>query len=123
MNYMTHNLNTFDNVVATYESITPIRCTKNNDNVDGFKDRRPLGMRRYWWERIVKISDNCYLLSDGSWARDDAEFHMQTAPIVWERKEDGDYLTVRSHMRGYISVSRYWFLSRNLPNGMDFEWH
>jgi hypothetical protein len=47
----------------------------------------------------------------------------QTAPIVWERKEDGDYLTVRSHMNEGISVSRYSFLDRWLPQGMRFDWY
>lgn len=120
MNYATNNLNTFDGVAATYADTKPIRCTKNNAAMSNMQDRRPLGMRRYWWERIVKISDNCYLLSDGSWARDDAEFHMQTAPIVWERKPEGDFITIRNNLNGSSGYSRYQFLDQYLPTSMRF---
>jgi hypothetical protein len=115
-------LNTFDQVAKTYNEIVPIRGARRSENL------RPLAERRYWWNRIVQLDENTYALHDGSYMWSAIQSSQEKnlrylAPIIWERKDDGDYLTIRSHMAGYISVSRYWFLSRNLPMGMDFQWH
>jgi len=114
-------LNSFDEVVQAYSMIKPIRGSRAD------QDLRPLGERRYWWNRIHKASDNKYVLCDGHWAFNnragDDTIREQTAPIMWERKEDGDYLTVRSHMNDGISVSRYTFLDRWLPKNMRFDWY
>jgi hypothetical protein len=113
-------LSSFDEVVTAYNAIKPIRGARANE------DLRPLAERRYWWSRIHKASDNKYVLCDGHWAwgsNVNRETLEQTAPIVWERKEDGDYMTVRSHMNDGISVSRYTFLDRWLPKGMRFDWY
>jgi hypothetical protein len=117
-------LNSFDEVAQAYNMITPLRGARASE------DLRPLGERRYWWNRIHKASDNKYVLCDGHWAWSsglgngaDNAMREQTAPIVWERKEDGDYMTVRSHMNDGISVSRYTFLDRWLPKSMRFDWY
>jgi hypothetical protein len=115
-------LNSFDDVAKAYNSIKPIRGKRLSE------DLRPLSsFRRYWWNRVIKINDNKYLLSDGCWSWiykvNNTSVMEQTAPIVWERKADGDYMTVRSHMAGGIAVSRYQFLDRMLPEGMRFDWH
>lgn len=118
-------LNSFDEVVAYYNGTKPIRGARANE------DLRPLAERRYWWNRIHKASDNKYVLCDGHWAFSGGlsnggghdNMREQTAPIVWERREDGDYMTVRSHMNDGISVSRYTFLDRWLPKGMRFDWY
>ena len=113
-------LNSFDEVVMAYNTIKPIRGARAHE------DLRPLAERRYWWSRVWKISDTKYALLDGHWAWSSAHgdsVREHTAPIVWERKEDGDYMTVRSHMNDGISVSRYTFLDRWLPKGMRFDWY
>ena len=117
-------LSSFDEVVAYYEQTTPIRGVRASE------DLRPLAERRYWWNRIHKSSNNKYVLCDGHWAFSsglgngtDNDVREQTAPIVWERREDGDYMTVRSHMNDGISVSRYTFLDRWLPKDMRFDWY
>ena len=114
-------LNSFDEVVAYYNGTKPIRGARADE------DLRPLAERRYWWNRIHKASDNKYVLCDGHWTFNNgaggANIREQTAPIVWERKEDGDYMTVRSHMNDGISVSRYTFLDRWLPKVMRFDWY
>jgi hypothetical protein len=122
--YAKQGLNSFDEVVAYYNGTTPIRGTRASE------DLRPLAERRYWWNRIYKASDNKYVLCDGHWAFSsglgngtDDDVRVQTAPIVWERREDGDYMTVRSHMNDGISVSRYTFLDRWLPKCMRFDWY
>jgi hypothetical protein len=116
-----YRLSSFDDVAKAYNEIVPIRGARANE------DLRPLAERRYWWNRVLKVSDNKYVLCDGHWAwtssGGDNLVREQTAPIVWERKEDGDYLTVRSHMNDGISVSRYTFLDRWLPKCMRFDWY
>jgi len=118
-----HALNTFDLVAKEYNEIKPIKGARASH------DLRPLGERRYWWNRIMKVNDNKYLLLDGHWTgswnapSNNPNMQAQTCPIMWERKDDGDYLTIRSHMNDGISVSRYTFLDRFLPYGLGFDWY
>lgn len=114
-----YRLSSFDEVVNAYNEIKPIRGAR------AIEDLRPLTERRYWWTRVIKISDTKYVLGDGNceyyggWG--DA-IREQVAPIVWERKEDGDYITVRNHMNGGTAVSRFDFLKNFLPRGMFFHY-
>jgi hypothetical protein len=113
-----YRLGSFDEVAKAYSEIKPIRGARASE------DLRPLTERRYWWYRVVKITDTKYALSDGYWAWGGVSDLMreQTAPIVWERKEDGDYITVRNHLNGGTAVSRYDFLKSFLPQGMFFHY-
>jgi len=114
-----YRLSSFDAVAQAYNEIKPIRGARLAE------DLRPLMERRYWWNRIIRISDTKYALGDGncewygSWG---GGIWEQVAPIVWERKEDGDYITVRNHMNGNTAVSRYSFLQSFLPIGMFFHY-
>jgi hypothetical protein len=108
-------ISSFDEMVKKYNDITPIRGKRAN------LDLRPLGNRRYWWSRIIKVNDNKYVLTDGGWTG--FVNGIDAAPIVWERKEDGDYLTIRDNMVGFNSITRYWFLDRWLPRDMRFSWY
>jgi hypothetical protein len=114
-----YRLSSFDEVANAYNSIKPIRGARLAE------DLRPLTERRYWWNRVVRISDTKYVLGDGNcewygaWSNNIRE---QTAPIIWERKDDGDYITVRNHMNGGSAVSRYGFLQSFLPQGMFFHY-
>ncbi len=108
-------LNSFDEVAKRYSEIKPIRGRK--------EDTRPLNERRYAWNRIIKVDDNKYILSDGHytwWGQDMLE---NVSPIIWERKEDGDYITIRNNMNDSSAVSRYQFISDYLPLGMSFDWY
>ncbi len=62
-------LNTFDKVVAYYESIKPL-VSKHHTLAD---DLRPIGDRNRKWERIQKVNANCYILQDG-WNGSDSIF-------------------------------------------------
>jgi hypothetical protein len=119
--YSKVGLSSFDEVAKRYAETTPIRGARAS------QDLRPLGKRAYWWNRIEKVSDTKYLLCDGHWAYVHAGVNSfvteQTAPIVWERRDDGDYMTVRSHMNNGMSVSRYTFLHKWLPKDMGFDWY
>lgn len=113
-------LNSFDAVAKCYAETKPIQGARKT------QDLRPLAERRYWWNRVHKVSDTKYLLLDGHWSWhsviNDPLMLEQTCPITWERKEDGDYLTIRNHSEGGMSVSRYTFIDRYLPSGMRFDW-
>lgn len=116
---MVYRLSSFDEVAKAYNDIKPIRGARAKE------DLRPLQQRRYWWNRIQKVSDTKYLLLDGHWAWQNNTNYVlreQTCPIMWERKEDGDYLTIRNHMNDGISVSRYTFLCEHLPKDLFFSW-
>ena len=114
--------NTFQEVADWYANTKPI-ISKNHTLAD---DVRPLGERRYKWQRIIKIDDNTYALTDGSWAEisfngsipHEKDVNRATAPILWERREDGEYLHIRGSMGTGYSVSRYQFYNWNLPLGM-----
>lgn len=122
------DLNTFDGVVALYNSITPLRGKRKECDI------RPLGKRAKWWERIVKVDDNTYILSDGwwtsTWAGVSTEQYkqgmknmMEVGPIVWQRRADGDYFKVVSCPKGTAAWSRYQFIGYMIPWGMKHRWN
>lgn len=126
------NFSSFDEVVTHYNNITPLRGAQNKG-----KDIRPIGDRNRKWERIVKISPNCYALSDGfhmgdehfsGWYYGSDKFtptlkHMeQFAPIVWRKKRDGtEEVTLRNGYGQDNHNGRYAFLYRHTPKGMWFR--
>lgn len=129
---LTHSsFGTFAEVASWYERTKPLRGA---DNVG--KDIRPIGDRARKWERIVKIDDNCYALSDGNHYGDDVfrcwyrnADHEPTpkdmafyAPIVWRKHKDGtETVTLRNGTGpGHHNV-RYQFLYRHTPRGLGFS--
>jgi len=111
-------ISSFDEAVAHYNSVRPIRGARLSE------DLRPMNERRRWWERIAKIDENKYVLLDGNWAwRSSIKVTWETVcPIMWERKEDGDYITIRNHPNDSYGISRYIFLQRFLPREMWFHY-
>lgn len=125
------NFDSFEEVEERYNKTKPLR---GKDNAG--KDIRPIGDRKRKWERIVKIDNNCYALSDGyhygdehfpTWSRN-AE-HTPTlkdmekyAPIVWRRYKDGtEEVTMRNGWGPGTHTGRYAFLYRHSPNGLWFR--
>lgn len=123
------NFSSFEEVVNHYEKIKPLRGKANEG-----EDIRPLGDRRRKWERIVKVSRNCYALTDGwhpgdmtfpFWHASDHEASLKDmafyAPIVWRKHRDG---SVTVHLRNgwgpYNHNRRYAFLYRHTPKGLRF---
>lgn len=132
---MTLTFSTFDSfagVEAHYNKTKPLGGTKNKG-----KDIRPIGDRRRKWERIVKISPNCYALTDGHHFGDaiftcwtyGAENYTPTladmeryAPIVWRKKRDGtEEITLRNGWGPGVHTGRYAFLYRHTPKGVWFR--
>jgi hypothetical protein len=125
------NYRSFAEVVAHYDSITPLRGSTNAG-----KDIRPIGDRRRKCERLVKISDSCYALSDGYHFGDEHFgywYHGENftptladmekyAPIVWRKKRDGtEEVTLRNGWGLGAHVNRYNFLYRYSPAHMWFR--
>ncbi len=123
----------FDEVVAHYENTKPMGGSTNKG-----KDIRPIGDRKRKYERIVKISDNCYALSDGyhfgdpmfSWSllyTTEAKFTPSLkdmekyAPIIWRKKRDGtEQVTIRNGYGDHAHNGRYAFIYRHTPKGLGF---
>ena len=126
------NHRSFAEVVAHYDCTTPLR-----GSINAGKDIRPIGDRRRKYERIVKISDSCYALSDGYHFGDEHFgywFHSagkltptladmeKYAPIVWRKKRDGtEEVTLRNGLGPSTHVNRYNFLYRHSPVHMWFR--
>ncbi len=126
------NFETFAEVEGWYNRTTPMRGGQNKG-----KDIRPIGDRNRKWERIVKVSPNCYALSDGyhygdehfpSYGYGADKFtptlkHMEKyAPIVWRKKRDGtEEVTLRNGWGPHQHNGRYQFLYRHTPKGMWFR--
>jgi hypothetical protein len=132
-------LNSFKEVGAKYNDTKPM--VSKNHTLE--QDIRPIGERRHKWQRIKKLSDNCYALLDGysygddvfrSWwfdAKDPDHKTIPTpiethalAPIVWERvvgrNKAGDRISnevikIRNGTGDTAHNSRYAFLDNYLP--------
>jgi hypothetical protein len=115
--------NSFNDVAKCYAETIPIRGKKKPLDV------RPIGNRRYDWNRIIKFDENTYGLTDGYWTNTDPtrrfgdEDTKKLSPVIWERKPDGDYMTLHSHLSQHCAVSRYWFIRNYTPTGFDFDWY
>ena len=131
-NYI-NRLNSFDEVAAWYEK-TPVLKSKNHP---AEQDVRPIGNRSRKWERIIKVSPNCYVLSCGGYA--DPVFHWgwsdklkeyplqpqdtaRLSPIVWRKHKDGtETVTIRNGQGDWSHNSWYSFLQRALPRELWFR--
>jgi hypothetical protein len=122
-----YGINSFYEAEYMYRNIKPLRGKRASQDI------RPLGTgsdRRYSWNRIVKINDNKYALTDGNniYFAGDKDSIADTSPIVWERKLDNDNrlnvytLTIRNNWNHGSAISRYKFLQRWLPRDMSFTY-
>ena len=127
----------FDHIANQYANTKPLvsKCHTREEDI------RPLGDRNRKYERIKKISDNCYVLQDGYHSGDEvfggyyrynendpyalikpteAEI-VKLAPIVWRKHRDGsETITIRNGTGYQAHNSRYSFLDRHLPMGLQF---
>lgn len=102
-----YRLDSFTHVEHLYNNTKPIRGT----NIV------PLGDRRRKWECIVKESPTCYMLVDYGATGSDPS----SAAVVWIRNADGtDTVQFRNGGGDHAHTSRYSFLDRCTPMGMDF---
>lgn len=128
-----NKLDSFDKVKAWYEK-TPVLKSKRHSAAE---DIRPIGARRCKWERIIRVSPNCYVLSCGGnydpvfnwgWSEKLKEFPLRPqdverlAPIVWRKHKDGtETVTIRNGQGDWSHNSIYSFLARALPRELWFR--
>lgn len=129
-----HKLNSFDEVKAWYEKTPVLKSAQHPVE----QDIRPIGNRRRKWERIIKVTENCYVLSCGGhadpvfcwgWSSDKQKDFPITpkeiatlSPIVWQKHKDGtETITIRNGHGPWQHNSVYSFLARALPIGLWFR--
>jgi hypothetical protein len=115
---------TFADIKNWYDNTTPIISKHHNAKCD----IRPVGLRRNKWERIVKINDNKYAITDGSWCSmpytpstdADLAFGVELAEklgaIMWEKRGNDEYLHIRGCVNSGYSIGRYKMLNYHLPS-------
>ena len=124
---------TFEQVEAFYNRIKPVR----EDGYNTSRNIRPIGDRSRKRERIIKVNNNTYALSDGyhygdavytPWVNASNTYvvtpkHIvRYAPIVWhkgKRQADGTYettVTLRNGCGVGSHQHRYAFLYRHTPH-------
>ena len=112
------SVDTFDEVVKHYTEIRPIvSCNHTKE-----QDIRPIGDRRRKWERIEHVNRNKYVLHDSlpcitEWGAP----YLARPPVVWERRNGREQVTVRAAVRSGGDTSRYNFLRTWLPLGLKFD--
>lgn len=125
-------LNNFSAVAKHYAKIKPVIGKRHTRE----QDVRPLGDRNRKWERVSKLSDDCYAFYDGDIGDPIAysEYHRNgegitdeaskaLAPIMWTREKGGwnrEILRVRNGSGSSAHNGRYSFLERALPSGFSF---
>tara|TARA_E500000305_G_scaffold24674_2_gene18718 strand:- start:27544 stop:28620 length:1077 start_codon:yes stop_codon:yes gene_type:complete len=132
MSYRYHstNLNTFAEVAELYNTVKPV-VSKNHRRED---DLRPIGVRTRKNERIIKVSDNKYILNDGEcdpipfWHgyNHNNATRLPTmkevealAPIVWSIDRKGnEVIKIRNGSGKGSHQTRYAFLQHTLPENM-----
>ena len=112
-------INNFDSVAKHYGDTKPIVSSLHTLE----QDIRPIASRRRKWDRIIKISDTQYGLSDGYYSdmyndQLPKEFVHGMLPILWERRADGDYIRLRTVNSFHTVHTRLKFMSWFLPRGM-----
>ena len=132
------DINSFADIEKRYNETKPIAGKNKHLNII------PVDDRKRKWERIEKISDDCYAIYDGElgdpiqhnrWGHPankclTPEVSLALAPIVWTRVKDvtscgvfsslGYTIRIRNGVGDYAHVSRYSFLNRAMPLGLRF---
>ena len=128
--YTDWKINSFTDVEERYNTTKPIISKIHTRE----QDIRPYGSRSRKWERIEKISANCYIIWNGddgdpyqhlywNWGTDKKptpKQQMELVPIVWKRKGNMESIRIRNGSGNYAHCSRYTFLENTLPNTMGF---
>ena len=125
-----HTLNSFAAVEDKYNKTKPL-VSKNHPRS---QDVRPVGERRRKWERVKKISDDCYIVLSGYGYEDDVfswrgvgtiisvEEQVALAAICWQRDAQGvETIKIRNGTGDHAHTSHYRFLEEALPRGLEFH--
>lgn len=117
----------FDKIATHYESIKPLRGKRASLNI------RPVGERNRDWERVVKVNDDEYYLTNSSWRWYDSSHntHGRTHQklISFKRFDGGESVTIHTptwgegkqfDSRALGVSSTFYFIYFNLPKGLSF---
>lgn len=116
--------NSFAAIEAAYNTIKPV-VSKNHTRE---ADVRPVGRRHRTWERIAKVSKNCYVVYQHNWwwgggntlLNTPAALRKMAVSVKWERKGDIETVTIRAPREKY-STGALKFLTQHTPNGLYFN--
>jgi hypothetical protein len=127
----------FAKIKEAYESIKPLRGKRSHLNI------RPHGERNRAWERVVKVSDNEYYITNQAYAywerKNDPDRNMEhNRAITFVMAGNIEYLTIHTPRRywgdntklpfaerkefdsyGFVAPSNYYFYYYNLPRGLN----
>jgi hypothetical protein len=128
-----YRINSFADAEARYNETKPV----SGATTPKVLDIRPIGKRRNKWDRVAKVTDDCYMLSDGfhDWGYvnnhagngcdkatgDRLTLQVEKAPIVWCRAGDMETVTLVNNPRNSTSTTRWEFLNKYLPRGLYLE--
>lgn len=120
---------TFDKIAQRYESIVPLRGKRKA------MDIRPHGERYRCWERIVKVNDNEYYLTNTAYSYYEKYGYSVNRAITFKRDDEGNETVVvhtprqwwgdkpedreRLLPRQLSNPSSFYFYSYNLPEGLS----
>ena len=117
------NYSSFAEVEKLYNDVKPM-VGKNNKGLD----IRPLACRKRSWERIVKVSKDCYVLECRFFNDNltkiykEKKTYLLTAPIVWRKHRDGtETVTISNGIGQDAHNSHYSFFDRFLPTGLGLK--
>lgn len=126
----------FDKIAQKYEDTAPINSRKRRHlNI------RPNGERSRCWERIVKVSDNEYYLTNNAYRwydmNPDDKYRRPHSRAITFKKQDGletiilhttrkmwgDNPGTELYPRDLSTPSNFYFYHHNLPTGIDMVKH
>ena len=123
----------FAKIKERYEQTIPLRGKRAKLNI------RPHGQRDRAWERIVKVNENEYYLTNDAYSYyenhpeigkthqrlmsfkqvDDTEyFTLHTPRVNWYPKDHPSHGKLNAKQMGIPSY--FWFIHYNMPQGLDF---
>lgn len=118
----------FEKIAKHYESIKPLRGKRASKNI------RPVGERNRDWERVVKVSDDEYYLTNSAYRWYDDPNHNTSNRVAhklmsFKRFDGGESFTLRTPVwhTGRIDPnqlgvsSTFYFIKFNLPHGLSFH--
>ena len=125
---------TFDTLAERYAKVKPLQGKRKSLDV------RPMSERSRDWERVVKVSDNEYYLTNTAYRYfDTGNYNGNATPkhcraITFTRNEHDDVLTIHTPRRlwnnhehlaphQFVAPSTFYFYDYNLPSGFRMFKH
>jgi hypothetical protein len=123
----------FKKIAQRYEQVVPLRGKRKVQNI------RPHGERSRDWERIIKVSDQEYFLTNDAYRWREKHGHTYNRAITFKRDDEGNETVIVHTPRPYwgdeetrnklmpkqLGVpSSFFFYNCNLPEGMGmYKYH